>query len=180
MDELVGHQCTKYDTDPITCLACNTIFEARIDKSFAGKLLPPRSVMVRYNTAGQPYGKSVCGIVHFRAKGTCAYSWSCESPKKINGYHRVLSSDGDSVLAALIAYYEVKVPYSFDSYWNNALVHPGWAYTCKNVERIGLHTACRIIKPIDGQAAGEQAMLRDHDDHIDWESISKFVTRDGG
>lgn len=145
MRELVGHECSSKDTDALTCLACNTVMEMRIDEDFAGKLLPSRTVMIRYYKDLDFYSKNgtVCGIVW----KSMQYSWT----RKAEAFkdRHILKTDTDSIKASLIGYYESEMPYPepLTHYLSPAAMTqdmPSWWYTCNNDMhyKIGLNIAC--------------------------------------
>jgi spore germination cell wall hydrolase CwlJ-like protein len=79
----------QYTQDELICLAKNIYHEARGEPIEGQKAV----ARVTYNRKRVQKFDSMCDVVYFKHKGTCAFSWVCEGkdePKSMDAWHRAI------------------------------------------------------------------------------------------
>jgi spore germination cell wall hydrolase CwlJ-like protein len=118
----------------VECLAKNIYFEAG-GEPHAGKVAVAEVTMNRVKS--RRYPRTVCGVVHQKVKGTCQFSWVCETNKTVrnNKNWRDSVKIAENILISKRQYGIIGNATHFHADY----VEPKWAETKEFVRQIGRH-----------------------------------------
>ena len=119
----------------VECLARNIYFEAGGEPK-AGKIAVAEVTMNRVKS--KQYPRTVCGVVHQKVRGTCQFSWVCDSKKHV---YRNSDAWQDSVNIAesiLISKKEYGI-IGNAKHFHAVYVDPDWAESKRVIKKIGQH-----------------------------------------
>ncbi len=124
----------------LSCMAQNIYFEAGIE-SEAGKIAVANVTMNRVKSSHYP--NSVCGVVHQRGHGSCAFSWTCDARSNVvpnnENYRESLKVARWALSGALR-----DITGNADHYHAD-YVRPKWARKGEQKARIGRHLFYKLI-----------------------------------
>ena len=118
----------------VECLARNIYFEAGSEPR-AGKIAVAEVTMNRVNS--QQFPKTVCAVVHQKAKGTCQFSWVCQNKNQIRNQTawRESIKIAENILISKQQYGII----GNAMYFHADYVNPAWADEKKLIAQIGRH-----------------------------------------
>jgi len=120
----------------VDCLTDNIYFEAR-NQSDAGKIAVAMVTMNRVQS--REYPKTVCGVVKQQTRGTCQFSWWCDSKLKAKSIaRRFVQAEKDMIeeirqISLWVYFYhnQIKDQTNGATFYHATYVRPQW----KNVEK---------------------------------------------
>ena len=118
----------------VECLAKNIYYEAGSEPR-NGKIAVAEVTMNRVKSKQFP--RTVCGVVYQKTKGTCQFSWVCESGKKIrsNPAWRESLQIAENILISKRKYGII----GNAMYFHADYVNPSWADEKRLIAQIGNH-----------------------------------------
>jgi spore germination cell wall hydrolase CwlJ-like protein len=119
----------------VDCLARNIYFEAG-GEPYAGKVAVAEVTMNRVRSSAYP--KTVCGVVHQKAKGVCQFSWVCEGKKRVNVRTASWTESMRISQQMLVAKKDTNVV-GDAKFFHAHYVEPNWSRTKTFVKKIGNH-----------------------------------------
>jgi spore germination cell wall hydrolase CwlJ-like protein len=119
----------------VECLARNIYFEAG-GEPYAGKVAVAEVTMNRVRSSAYP--KTVCGVVHQKAKGVCQFSWVCEGKKRVNVRTASWTESMRISQQMLVAKKDTNVV-GDAKFFHAHYVEPNWSRTKTFVKKIGNH-----------------------------------------
>jgi spore germination cell wall hydrolase CwlJ-like protein len=119
----------------VECLARNIYFEASGEPR-TGKIAVAEVTMNRVKD--KQYPRTVCAVVHQKAKGTCQFSWVCQGKTKVHKRSRAWEESIDIAENILISKREYGI-IGDAMYFHATYVEPSWAEQKKLIRKIGNH-----------------------------------------
>jgi spore germination cell wall hydrolase CwlJ-like protein len=119
----------------VECLARNIYFEASGEPR-TGKIAVAEVTMNRVKD--KQYPRTVCAVVHQKAKGTCQFSWVCQGKNKVHRNSRAWEDSIEIAENILISKREYGI-IGDAMYFHATYVEPSWAEQKKLIRKIGNH-----------------------------------------
>jgi spore germination cell wall hydrolase CwlJ-like protein len=131
----VSYDEKKWIMREVECLARNIYFEAAAEPR-AGKIAVAEVTMNRVKD--KQYPRTVCAVVHQKAKGTCQFSWVCQGKTKVHKRSRAWEESIDIAENILISKREYGI-IGDAMHFHATYVEPSWAEQKKLIRKIGNH-----------------------------------------